>query len=82
MSIFKRGSKKRQEKSVDSLNIIVKTQQKLSDEQIDTITTIVENGIIHDAASSDIAIQIMTNTGIFSMIIINRQKNGDVEVIL
>ena len=82
MSIFKRGSKKRQEKSVDSLNIIVKTQQKLSDEQIDTITTIVGNGIIHDAASSDIAIQIMTNTGIFSMIIINRQKNGDVEVIL
>ena len=81
MSIFSKLFKKRQQpSSSDDFKVILKTEKELSEEQRNTIITIVKDGTISGLEPSDIAIKIMMSTGIYDMVILNRIKNG-VEVI-
>ena len=81
MSIFSKLFKKRQQpSSSDDFKVILKTEKELSEEQRNTIITIVKDGTISGIEPSDIAIKIMMSTGIYDMVILNRIKNG-VEVI-
>ena len=60
--------------------VILKTKKILSQDQKNFIITIVKDGIASGAPYSDIAINIMTSTGIYDMIMINSIDDG-VEVI-
>ena len=86
MHLFERGNsmgfisrifKKRKTKP---LEVILKTNKELSKEQIDTIITIVRNGMMSGVELSNIAIEIMISTGIYAPIFLQRMKSG-VEVI-
>ncbi len=81
MSIFSRLFKRRkQPKSSDTFNVILKTKKELSEKQKDAIITIVKNGTMSGVDPTDISIIIMMSTGIYDIVILNRIKNG-VEVI-
>lgn len=83
MSILEKVFKNRKHpKSVPEgdLNVILKTKKVLSQDQKNFIITIVKDGIISGVPYSDIAINIMTSTGIYDMIMINSIDDG-VEVI-
>lgn len=81
MNFFRKLFKKRKQPvSSDEFKVVLKTNKNLSEEQKSTIIQVVKNGILSGSELNDIAINIMTSTGIFDMIIINRIDNG-VEVI-
>lgn len=81
MSFFNKIFKKRQlSASSDDFKVVLKTEKELSDEQRNTIITIVKNGIMSGTEPSDIAINIMMSTEIYDIVVLNRIKNG-VEVI-
>lgn len=81
MSIFSKLFKKRKHpESSDNFKVILKTQKELSEEQKNTIITIVKDGIVSGVTPSRIAIKLMMSTEIYGIIILNRIENG-VEVI-
>lgn len=81
MNIFSRLFQKREKPvSSDDFNVILRTENKLSEEQKNAIIAIVKDGTMSGIEPGDIAIQIMMNTGIYDLVILNRIKNG-VEVI-
>lgn len=62
--------------SFDEFKVILKTEKNLSEEQRNTIITIVRDGITSDTEPSDICIHVMMSTGIYDTMILNRIKNG------
>lgn len=91
MSILDKLFKKRQpktnsipftelESATDGFKVVLKTEKNLSEEQRNTIITIVKNGMASNSEPSDICINIMMSTGIYDVMILNRIENG-VEVI-
>ena len=79
MSIAKIFKKRKQ--ASDDLNVILKIENNLSDEQKNDIISIVKNGVMSGIDPSNIAINIMMSTGIYDVIILNRINNG-MEVII
>ena len=67
--------------SSNEFKVILKTKKNLSEEQKNTIITIVRDGIISDVELRDICIHVMMSTGIYDTIILSRISNG-VEIII
>ena len=78
MSIFK---KRKQTESSDNVKVILKTAKKLSEEERNTIITIVKDGIRAGEDFGSIGVMIIMITGIRAPVVLNRTENG-VEVVI
>lgn len=63
------------EKNDDELKIVLCTQKSLSEEQKNTIISIVKDGIVSNQKQSSICIKVLMQTGVGEGMIINRINN-------
>ena len=68
--------KRKQSKTSKNLEIVLKTDLDLTEEQRNTIITIVKEGIQAGEEICDIAILIMMKVEIYKPVLINRYKNS------
>ena len=79
--IFKRNEDSLEVKN-DDIEVILKTEKDLSEEQKNVIVNIVKNGTMSGADPSNIVVQMMMATGIFDVVILNRIKDDVIEVVI
>lgn len=79
--IFKRNEDSLEVKN-DDIEVILKTEKDLSEEQRNVIVNIVKNGTMSGADPSNIVVQMMMATGIFDVVILNRIKDDVIEVVI
>ncbi len=86
MGILNKIFKKRNQDSLEVINddveVILKTEKDLSEEQRNVIVNIVKNGTMSGADPSNIVVQMMMATGIFDVVILNRIKDDVSEVVI
>ena len=79
--IFKRNEDSLEVKN-DDIEVILKTEKDLSEEQRNVIVNIVKNGTMSGADPSNIVVQLKMATGIFDLVILNRIKDDVIEVVI
>ncbi len=80
--MFKKRNQDRLEVINDDVEVILKTEKDLSEEQRNVIVNIVKNGTMSGADPSNIVVQMMMATGIFDVVILNRIKDDVSEVVI
>ncbi len=80
--MFKKRNQDRLEVINDDVEVILKTEKDLSEEQRNVIVNIVKNGTMSGADPSNIVVQMMMATGIFDVVILNRIKDNVIEVVI